>query len=399
MEFVELAAIDNDRYIVYSNEDIATFDNDHIMIINLDTLTKMHPDSEEFKKALDTIKQCLPNMLVRIADPEDVELFEDLKKYFYNPTQIHGFDIQKFLGDIFDFTSNESLKKEYESLDRQELQNLETFFEENSEYVDKLNKALKDMDSSEINEILEEIDLDDDGIDMGDISLRKVYELDIIDMVEKNSPMKNVIKETFDLAADDQMRKELAPRLTELMGAAYKNVYYSAKESSLYVFTDPRLKKVNKVEWWPDRALETEEWKQLNSRDDSFKKTIANYDLSPKNARLWKIPLDDLIEEEGMVEIVNENQGKLRGHEMKDGMEPWFKDEMGEEYLDMFIEPGSSQDRKAYIFVEPDYKPKINEKWWPKKSITIEEYEDLKEQWSGFKKIDEEHYGSADDEG
>lgn len=389
MDFVELAAIDNDRYIIYGESDVATFDSDNVLVVNLNTLTKMHPDSEEFKDAMNRISKCLPNMLIRLADPEDVELFEELNQYKYNPTQIHGFDVKKFLNDIFDYTSNENLKESYESLDPKQVKLLDDFFDSSTvEDLNRLNKALKDADSTELQDVLEELDIDVDNF-----SPKKVYEINVLDLIEKNSPLKSIVKETFDLAKDDAMRSSLQPIMTKLMGEAYKNVYYSSKYSNLYVFTDPRLKKVNKVEWWPNEPLSVEKWKKLYSTDEDFKKTINNNKIRPKNARLWEIPLDSIMEEKEVTDIIMKNQSKLRGHEMKEGMEPWFKKEFGEDYLDMFIEPGSHSDRKAYIFVEPDASINFKAEWWPRKPITNADYIKLSEQWEGFEKIDQELYG------
>lgn len=391
MDFVELAAIDNDRYIIYGESDVATFDNDNILVVNLNTLTKMHPDSDEFKSAMDRISKCLPNMLIRLADPDDVELFEELNQYKYSPTQIHGFDVMKFLNEVFDYTNNQSLKESYESLDPKQVKLLSDFFDsETVDNLNKLNKALKESKNTELQDILEELDVDVDNL-----SPKKVYEINVLDLIEKDSPLKQIVKETFDLAKDDAMRSELQPIMKKLMGEAYKNVYYSSKYSNLYIFTDPRLKKVNQAKWWPNQPLDSEGWKKLYSTDEDFKKTIDNNNLRPKNSRLWEIPLDSIVEEKEVTDIIMKNQSKLRGHEMKEGMEPWFRKELGGDYLDMFIEPGSNSDRKVYIFVEPDSNINIKSGWWPRKPITNADYIRLSEKWEGFKKIDQNLYGEG----
>lgn len=388
MDFVELAAIDNDRYIIYGNDGVAAFDNDSILVINLNTLTKMHPDSEEFKSSMEKISQCLPHMMVRLADPEDVALFEELKGYFYNPIQVHGYGVKDFFADLFDFTTNEPLKRAYESLDAEETQMLDKFLKSNSEDIDRLNREIKKLNSPELNKLLEEMNLAD-----GDV-LKKVYEVNILDLVDEDSPLKPIIKKTFDLAKDDEMRDKLKPVMTQIMGEAYKNVYYSSKTSNLYIFTDPRLKKANKAEWWPQKFIDIEGWKKLYNTDEDFKKTVDNNKLRPKNARMWSVPIDNLIQEKEITDIVMENQSKLRGHEMKKGLEPWFKEQLGTDYLDMFIEPGSHEDRKLYVFLEPEAKSKINQKWWPKKPISNADYVKLSEQWDGFANIDQQHYGA-----
>lgn len=384
MEFVELAALDQDRYIVYGTDKIATFNNDSITIINLDTLTKMVPDSDEFKEVLDQINQCLPHMLIRLADPEDIELYDDMERYFYQPTEIHGGPITDFINNLF--VTNEPLKKAAEQIDKADLKRLADHLSEDIDNIEDFRRELKKLDKKQLKELTEDLET----------SPKNVYEINILDMIEKDSPFAKVVKETFDYAKDDKLRREIEPLFKGLLGKAYKTVHLGGKDNNiLYVFTNPNLKRL-KREWWPDAPMSMDDWKSAINRDSDFETTIRNQELRPRNARAWRIPIENLMGEEELFEIIKQNQKNVRGHEMKEMLEPYFKKELGTDYLDTFIEPGSHENRKLYVFMEPRSKEKLDEKWWPGNSISTEKYNKLFSKWEGFADLDKKYYGSGE---
>lgn len=396
MTFVELAAIDNYRYIIYGSDDVALFDHDDIVLINLNTLSKVSPKSDDFGQVLKKISDCLPHMLIRVADPADLEMFEELKQYKFNPTQVVGFDVKKFLNNIFDYTSNESLKRSYENIDKQELRKLSEFFDANIDDVDRMKKALESMDKKSIDNLLDELD-----ISVEDFTAKKVYQIKILDLVLRDSPLKKVVEETFDLSKDDALRKELKPLMEKYLREGYYTSHIGGKQNeNLYIFTDPRIKKLN-VPWWPQHPATVKDWEKLYKKDEEFKTLINNLKLRPtdqtgyKAARMWEVPMSDLMGEKEITDVIQKNTSKLRGHEMKTGMEPWFKKYMGSDYLDMFVEPGSASDRKIYVFVEPDSNVKVDQPWWPKNPMKNSEYIEVMEKYQGFKDLDSKYYGSG----